>query len=289
MYAWKYPALFLVACFLCIISLPAQQNPKKPTAVFSAVFWERFMSARISFAPWGNESDVNASFREVQVGFSAPSQKFVYYGTENLKFYDPSETSTSVEAEIVTKEAVIKKTPIAEFPFSSDGREETKQYLLFFLKNPKDTELRYKIHALPFSIVDVPQGSLKFYSQLRETVYFTFGKSKASLASGKSTLIQGQIGPNSEFYPLTTYFLIGGKYEQVMSQNISFSNRQRGVLFFTKQRGRLRSKTYLENLQPLEKAIGYGINPLNKLIPPENERQGLEEQNPINPVVRPEA
>ena len=289
MYAWKYPALFLVACFLCIISLPAQQNPKKPTAVFSAVFWERFMSARISFAPWGNESDVNASFREVQVGFSAPSQKFVYYGTENLKFYDPSETSTSVEAEIVTKEAVIKKTPIAEFPFSSDGREETKQYLLFFLKNPKDTELRYKIHALPFSIVDVPQGSLKFYSQLRETVYFTFGKSKASLASGKSTLIQGQIGPTSEFYPLAAYFLTGGKYEQVMSQSISFSSRQRGLMFFTKQRERLKAKIFLENLQPLEKTIGYGANPLIEQLPAEKERQELEEQNPINPVVRPEA
>jgi hypothetical protein len=289
MYAWKYPALLLVAHLLCYIGLPAQQKSQKPTAVFSAVFWERFMSARVSYAPWGNENDDNATFREVQVDFSAPSQKFVYYGTENLKFYDPSETSTSVLADAVTTEEPIKRTPIAEFPFSSDGEEETKQYLLLFLKDPKDTDLKYKIHALPFSTTDVPQGSLKCFSQLRETVYFTFGKSKASLASGKSTLIQGQIGSASEFRPLAAYFLSAGKYEKVMSQSLSFSNRQRGVLFFTKQRGRLRSKIYLENLQSLERAIGYGVKPLINEIPAENERQGLEEQNPINPVVRPEA
>ena len=248
MYAWKYPALLLVAHLLCYISLPAQQKSQKPTAVFSAVFWERFMSARVSYAPWGNENDDNATFCEVQVGFSAPSQKFVYYGTENLKFYDPSETSTSVEVEALTEEEPVERTPIAEFPFSSYGEDETKQYLLLFLKDPKGTELKYKIHAFPFSTADVPQGSLKCYSQLRETVYFTFGKSKASLSSGKSTLIQGQIGPTSEFYPLATYFLTGGKYEQVMSQSISFSIRQRGLMFFTKQRGRLKAKIFLENL-----------------------------------------
>jgi hypothetical protein len=289
MYAWKYPALLTVACLLCTISLTAQQNPQKPTAVFSAVFWERFMSARVSYAPWGNETDNNATFREVQVGFSTPSKKFVYYGSGNLKFYKPSEISELENVEAAADNEPVDRIPLAEFPFSADGNEETKQYLLLFLKDPKAEGSNYKIHALPFSSSEVPFGSLKCYSQLGETVYFTFGKSKASLAPGKSTLIQGQIGATSEFYPLTAYFLTGGKYEKVMSQSFSFSNRQRGMMFFTKQRERLRPKIFLENLQALENSIGYGANPLIEQMPEEKERQGLEEQNPVEPVVRPEA
>ena len=61
------------------------------------------------------------------------------------------------------------------------------------------------------------------------------------------------------------------------------------MMFFTKQRERLRPKIFLENLQVLEKSIGYGANPLIEQMPEEKERQGLEEQNPVEPVVRPEA
>ena len=60
-------------------------------------------------------------------------------------------------------------------------------------------------------------------------------------------------------------------------------------MFFTKQRGRLKTKIFLENLRSLEKAIGYGVNPLIEPLPEEKERQGSDEQKPLEPVLRPES
>ena len=140
----------VVATLLSNSCLTGQPNPKKPTAVFSAVFWERFMSARFSYAPWGNQDDLNATFRDVQVGFSAPSQKFAYYGDGNLKLYSSLPVSNSEDGGTVKSEEANERVPMAEFPFSSEGDGTTRQYLLLFLKNTKANEPKYKVHALPF-------------------------------------------------------------------------------------------------------------------------------------------
>ena len=289
MHPWKSLVLMVVATLLSNSCLTGQQNPKKPTAVFSAVFWERFMSARFSYAPWGNQDDLNATFRDVQVGFSAPSQKFAYYGDGNLKLYSSLPVSNSEDGGTVKSEEANERVPMAEFPFSSEGDGTTRQYLLLFLKNTKANEPKYKVHALPFSSAEVPFGALKCYSQLRETVYFTFGKSKASLPSGKSTLIQGQIGAVSEFYPLAAYFLSAGKYEKVLTQSISFSNQQRGLMFFTKQRDRLRAKIFLEDVQPMEKSIGYGVQPYIDQDPEAKEGKDLPGPQSVSPSPLPES
>ena len=236
------------------------QNPKnkeeKPTAAFSAVFWDRFMGARVSYAPWGNHSDENATFREVQIGFSSPSQKFVYYGKETLNFYDAREVSNSTE-----QENEKERIPVAQFEFTHNEDEPMKEYLLLLIKQ-SGKGLKYKLHAIPFSYSDVPASSLKCYSQLRETIYVAFEKARLSIPPGKSKLIQGEFGAGSERYLLEGYFREQGKYVKELSQQMQFSSNQRGILLFSKERNRLRVKSYLETRQSLINAIGYGVAPL---------------------------
>ena len=70
------------------IWLFSQAKETKPTAIFSAVFWDRFTTKSITYAPWGNFDDLNATKITLQVGFSTPSQPFVYYGKPPIKFFE---------------------------------------------------------------------------------------------------------------------------------------------------------------------------------------------------------
>jgi len=56
----------------------SQTKESESTAIFSAVFWDRFTSKSITYAPWGNFDDLNAKKVTLQVGFSTPSQPVAY-------------------------------------------------------------------------------------------------------------------------------------------------------------------------------------------------------------------
>ena len=59
----------------------------QPTALFKAVFWDRFTSRSLVYAPWGNGEEANATIVTNRVGFSSPSRSFAYYGSSPVKFY----------------------------------------------------------------------------------------------------------------------------------------------------------------------------------------------------------
>ena len=67
-----------------------QNSTPEPTAVFRAVFWDRFTSRDLSFAPWGNGEEANATILSARVGFSQPSRSFVYYGDSPFKVFTKS-------------------------------------------------------------------------------------------------------------------------------------------------------------------------------------------------------
>ena len=68
--------LFILLGLLLKTILLSQSQERAPSAVFTAVFWDRFTSKNISYMPWGNENDLNATEVTIQVGFSTPSQPF---------------------------------------------------------------------------------------------------------------------------------------------------------------------------------------------------------------------
>ena len=52
----------------------------EPKALFTAVFWEKYKNESFSYAPWGNETEENATIVDISVGSSSLSRKFAYYG-----------------------------------------------------------------------------------------------------------------------------------------------------------------------------------------------------------------
>ena len=83
---------------LIFLSVNAQEDAPKPSAIFKAVFWDRFTSKNLSYAPWGNYEDNNATMVSLQVGFSTVSRPFVYYGPPPVKFFEKTyQTETSID------------------------------------------------------------------------------------------------------------------------------------------------------------------------------------------------
>ncbi|MEC8866912.1 MAG: hypothetical protein VXX20_10510, partial [Verrucomicrobiota bacterium] len=74
-----------------------------------------------------------------------------------------------------------------------------------------------------------------------------------------------------------------------LTQSISFSNQQRGLMFFTKQRDRLRAKIFLEDVQPMEKSIGYGVQPYINQDPEAKEGKDLPGPQSVSPSPLPES
>ena len=83
-------SLILIFLGLFIMNYPgfSQEVQTKPTALFSAVFWDRFTSKNVTYAPWGNYDDKNATWITLQVGFSTPSLPFAYYGKSPIRFFE---------------------------------------------------------------------------------------------------------------------------------------------------------------------------------------------------------
>ena len=53
----------------------------------------------LSYAPWGNYEDNNATMVSLQVGFSTVSRPFVYYGSPPVKFFEKTyQTETSIDS-----------------------------------------------------------------------------------------------------------------------------------------------------------------------------------------------
>jgi len=85
----KIQRYHIIFSFLFIfLGLNAQEEGHIPTAIFKAIFWDKFTSKNLSYAPWGNHNDKNATMVSLQVGFSTVSRPFVYYGSSPVKFFE---------------------------------------------------------------------------------------------------------------------------------------------------------------------------------------------------------
>ena len=122
-------SFILIFLGLFITNYPgfSQEIQTKPTAIFSAVFWDRFTSKSITYAPWGNFDEQNATKITLQVGFSTPSQPVAYYGKSPIRFFE----TTFLEDEEGSYSEKVEE--MCEFSFEQDSGT-TKELFLIFLK-----------------------------------------------------------------------------------------------------------------------------------------------------------
>ena len=230
-----------------------------PSAIFTAVFWDRFTSKNITYAPWGNENEVNATKISIQVGFSSPSQPFAYYGTDKVVFYEKKYQFQEQDRN-QTQELL---TPIGEFDFEPESGV-TKNFLLIFLK--QQNQARFKIFAISLSQQNLEYGTFDCYSQCKESLYLIFGEQKQILPPGKSANFKRVENGNTEATQFKAFVKKDSKYQEVATEYLALSNESRAILFLSPYRNRIRTKRYYLNRVSLEATIGNGSIPVMQKI-----------------------
>ena len=229
-----------------------------PKAVFTAVFWEEFQNESFLYAPWGNESEENASIVEISVGSSVLSRKFAYYGNGELKLYSNSlDENGNLELENLKIRA---KNPTVRFqlPLSESGI--TKEYLLLF--TDKKSNGTWRIFPMPFSTSEIPFGSYKFISQLRSNLFFIFGQEKITLAPGKTAVVQGKPDEGQRGIMLKIMGQKNGRVTDLFSQKWGHSPKMRGIYFLGMNNGEMTVKRIIELESPISASAGYGVQPI---------------------------
>jgi hypothetical protein len=255
--------LLCVILFCGVIPLcPAAQETleeQKPTALFSAVFWGKPASRSLSYAPWGNMSELNSTKFFVQVAYGSLSRKCAYYGEGNIKFHQRKNLN-ALEMEMMKNENEFDKTTFfTELPFTAIP-EKTREFIALF--SPSDNKGNYKGYLVPFEQEDIPWGCYQIFSQFNETLYIAAAAKKLTLEPGKSLIVKSEEFKGQNRVKMLIYRNINGKYVESGAQNFSVNNRQRGIFFMTKKRSRVEIVPLIESKRPIEQVIGYGVGPI---------------------------
>ena len=253
--------IFIVFVFYSgfVQTIFADDMNAEPKAVFSAVFWENFISESFSYAPWGNEGEANASMAEISVGSGSLSRKFVFYGTGKINFYEkrrPREWETEDENDSI-RQPLGKLAAEFELP---QGKEGMQSFLLLFVNKKKNG--LWKIYPIPFSENEVPLGSYNFISQSRNPLYLIFGNEKFTLPSGKSKVCPAVLGEGTRGVLLKVMIQKNGQYLEVFNQKFGHSPTMRGMFFLGFDREKLTVKRVAQFEQSISSASGFGLSRL---------------------------
>lgn len=251
---WIYCHL-IAGCFFCSPFLIGEAD-KKPKALFSAIFWEEFQNESFSYAPWGNETEDNATIVDISVGSSSLSRKFAYYGDGKLNLYR-TEIIDDIEPGGSASKPVSPKNLAAEFHLPLSDGNEMKEYLLLFTQKKKNG--LWKVYPIPFSLNEIPYGSYKFVSQSRNTLYFMFGQEKVTLQSGKSIISPAKLEDGKRGILLKVMGQENGKVIEVFSQKWGHSPRMRGIYFLGMNGNKMTVKRMIELKSQLSASAGYAV------------------------------
>ena len=227
---------------------------EEPKAIFTAVFWEKYKNESFSYAPWGNETEENATIVDISVGSSSLSRKFAYYGSGKLNLYSKQRLNEWEEENATVASNLINIAAEFELPLSNAG---IKEYLLLFTNKKKNG--LWKIHPLPFSKAEIPFGSYKFVSQSRSTMYLIFGEEKITLEGGKSFICAANLVEGQRGILLKAMMQSNGKIAEVFSQRWGHSPKMRGIFFLGMSGTKMSVKRVVEFERPLSSASGYGL------------------------------
>ena len=217
-------------------SLFALEEPPENSApaFFHTIIFEGGGSEDLTYAPWGNAEDVNATLYNIRVGSFRMTKKFCYYGSSPIRFLNQ-------DGELVF-----------EHGFSRVGRGDFEQIIL--IRRMKDGKLTS--HGLPFAESLVPMGSFLLQSFANESTFFKAGETKISIQSGKSKLFHS--GQNTQGLSVKGYLMRNGKYKEALTQNISKPQSKRGIIAVRVSGDLIRSTSLITG--SIQKSFVLGFN-----------------------------
>lgn len=233
----------------------AKQNSNKPTVIIQAICWDRFTSKNITYFPWGNHNEANATSISMNIGFSIPCQPFAYYGKSPVKFFS-YETNSIFQEQKDESEPKLKE--LGEFNFDATEGVVAEYFLLLFDQKNKES---VKFYPLSLSQDLLPYGKLNCYSQYKENLYLAYGEQKHILAPGKSVRFN-KISDSNSLPQLKIFTLKDRKYAEIMTEHVKLRNDRRAIIFFSTYKMLPLLKSYYFKRTPLEYSIGYNSLPL---------------------------
>ena len=234
-------------CFLSFgHSLFALEEPPENSApaFFHTIIFEGGGSEDLTYAPWGNAEDENATLYNIRVGSFRMTKKFCYYGSSPIRFLNQ-------DGELVF-----------EHGFSRDGRDDFEQIIL--IRRLKDGKLTS--HGLPFAESLVPMGSFLLQSFANESTFFKVGETKMSIQPGKSRLFH--LGQNTQNLSVKGYLMRNGKYKEALTQNISKPLSKRGIIAVRVSGDLIRSTSLITG--SIQKSFVLGYNSPKTISPEPN-------------------
>ena len=202
-------------------------------AFFHTIIFEGGGSEDLTYVPWGNAEDENATRYSIRVGSFRMTKKFCYYGESPIRFYNQD------------------REPVFEHEFSRDGRGDFEQIIL--IRRMKDGKLTS--HGLPFAESLVPMGSFLLQSFANESTFFKAGEMKMSIQAGKSKLFHS--GQSTQNLSVNGYLMRNGKYKEALTQNISKPLSKRGIIAVRVSGDLIRSTSLITGSSQKSFVLGY--------------------------------
>ncbi|NDH00869.1 MAG: hypothetical protein EBY43_07310 [Opitutae bacterium] len=217
-------------------SLFALEEPPENSApaFFHTIIFEGGGSEDLTYAPWGNAEDVNATLYNIRVGSFRMTKKFCYYGSSPVRFLNQD------------------RELVFEHEFSRNGSEGFEQIIL--IRRLRDGKLTS--HGIPFDESLVPMGSFLLQSFANESTFFKAGETKMSIQSGKSRLFHS--GQNTQDLSVKGYLMRNGKYKEALTQNISKPQSKRGIIAVRVSGDLIRSTSLITG--SIQKSFVLGFN-----------------------------
>ena len=249
----QWAIIFLFSFGHNLFSLEESPQTSAP-AFFHTIIFEGGGSEDLTYVPWGNADDENATRYSIRVGSFRMTKKFCYYGNSPIRFYNQD------------------RELVFEHGFSRDGRGDFEQIIL--IRRLKDGELRS--HGIPFAESLVPMGSFLLQSFANESTFFKAGETKMSIQPGKSRLFHS--GQNTQNLSVNGYLMRNGKYKEALTQNISKPQSKRGIIAVRVSGDLIRSTSLITGSVQKSFVLGYNspktINPESNL--PENRSEPVQ-------------
>ena len=225
----------------------------RPTAFFRLMFWGEQKIESLYYAPWGNFEESNSTQFSTSVRYGALSKKCAYYGQNDIILYK----ELTPDSHDQRKKDRYKKISRISF-VAREG--ETKEFIVL-ISSPNQLG-EYQCFQLPFTENDVPWGSYKLFSQIRETLYIAAENKKFALQPGGNESIHSSEFEEARRIRLKIYQKKNQEYKQVSSSSLAMNSKRRGVCLLTTMRKKIYLIPLIDDLTPLSKIVGYGCGPL---------------------------
>ena len=251
---------YIFLCILFFLKLFAWGNinseqKSTPKGIFTAVFWEKYKSEFVKFAPWGNDKEENATLLDLSVSSDNFSRKFVFYGEENLRFYNTKILDEYEVLEETVEEGDRMGKAFAEFKLTNTNQDILEYVLVFLGKNKNGIR---KIYPIPFTQKDVPLGSFQFVSQSTIPLYIEFGKEKFVLSPRKTKLVRATSNDGEKVISMRVTIVRNGRKEEVFKQRARHFTNLRGMFFMGFGKDGISVRKFSEFESPIDRSLGYG-------------------------------